>query len=84
MLTSPLVAEKGHWTMAKSGGDAKLSTTEREVLAGLRAGRTGRQISDALGMGQAEFVAVRRTTLRKLGAKNREQLMLLSKAISDD
>ena len=66
------------------GGTFKLSTTERKILAGLRAGRTRQQMSDELGVSEADFVAVRRTTLRKLGAKNREQLMRLSKAVTDD
>jgi len=67
-------------TVNRNDYPSRLNMTELDILAALRAGKTDRQICDDLGISRAEFAGIRRTALRKLDAKTREEL--LSRALT--
>jgi len=60
---------------------AKLDPIELKILGSLQMGKSNRAICDDLGLGSAELISIIRGVLKKLGAHNRDELMVLSRAV---
>lgn len=61
---------------------AKLSSREREVLKGVRAGKSNKQIARDLDLAEPTIKLYLKTLYRKLGVSNRTQAALLAQEIS--
>jgi DNA-binding CsgD family transcriptional regulator len=65
-------------TYATEGGRGRLSRREREVVALVAAGATGREVGQALSVTGSTVETHIRNAMRRLGARNRSHLVTLA------